>query len=175
MSEEEKLGSSAIPEIYYDVIARIVPGALVLGVYRWEDIAKGFNAGTLSVGLIFSYMAGLMLNLVAERFWHFIYFRWKSKLWASAQARSTDGELWLWIRGIPLIDRNLYTKMMAEKMLFASLSVGSLLMWVVPPPEFVAQHVGWWNSLILFAIFSACMFRVNTWLSWHMRKYKMPP
>ena len=73
--------TSAIPEIYYDLIARIVPGTIALGVYGWGEINKGFDLGKLSLGLIFSYMTGLMLNLLAEQFWHFIFFRWRSKLW----------------------------------------------------------------------------------------------
>ena len=166
--------TSAIPEIYYDLIARIVPGTIALGVYGWGEINKGFDLGKLSLGLIFSYMTGLMLNLLAEQFWHFILFRWRSKLWKSAKARKTDGELWLWIRSIPLIDRNLYTKMMAEKSLFASLTVGSLIMFCVPPP-ILPRHLVGFASVISFVIFSACMFRVNTWLSWHMREYRLSP
>ncbi len=174
MSGETKIEASAIPEIYYDLIARIVPGALILGTYGWGQIDKGFDVGKLGVGLLFSYMLGLLLNLAAERFWHYAYFNWRTKLWKSARDRKTDGELWLWIRRIPLVDRNLYTKMMAEKTLFSSLSIASLVMFVAPPYEFVVHDIRWWHSALLFTIFSACMFRVNTFLSWHMREYKQP-
>ena len=175
MSEETKIQASAIPEIYYDIIARIVPGALILVAYRWKDIDRGFDAGMLTVGLLFSYILGLVLSLLAARLWDCTYLKWRSKLWKNAKERKTDGDLWLWIRSLPLVDRNLYTKMMAEKTLFCSLSVGSFLMCFVPPSEFVV-HIGRWYSAGLFAIvsaiFSACMFCENTFLSWNMRRSK---
>jgi hypothetical protein len=177
MSEETKIEASAIPEIYYDLISRIVPGALILVAYRWKDIDKGFHAGMLTVGLLFSYVLGLVLNLTAARFWDCTYFKWRSKLRKDAKERKTDAELWLWIRSLPLVDRKLYTKMMAEKKLFSSLTFGSLWMCFVPPSEFV-EHIGRWCSALLFAVvsavFFACMLRVNTFLSWHMRQSKKP-
>src|SRR6266478_964898 len=175
MSEGAKIEASTVPEIYYDIIARIVPGALILIAYKWKDIDKGLGAGMLTVGLLFSYILGLVLNLFAARFWDCIYFKWRNKLWKNAKERKTDGDLWLWIRSLPIIDRNLYTKMMAEKTLFSSLSFGSLCMCFVPPSEFV-MYIGRWYSAwffaIFFAVFSACMFRVNTFLSSNMREYK---
>lgn len=175
MSEETRIEASTIPEIYYDLIARVVPGALILVAYGWKDIDKGFNAGMLTVGLIFSYILGLVLSLGAALLWDCTYLKWRSKFWQNARERKTDGDLWLWIRSLRLVDRNLYTKMMAEKTLFCSLSVGSLLMCFAPPPECVV-HIGRWYSAGLLAscsvIFSMCMFRVNTFLSWNMRECK---
>ena len=177
MAEETKIEASAIPEIYYDLIARIVPGALILVAYTWKDIEKGFHAGMLTLGLLFSYTLGLVLQLLAARFWECTCLKWRRKLWKNPKKRKTGGELWLWIRSLPLVDRMLYTKMMAEKTLFSSLSFGSLCMCFVPPCEFVV-HVGRWYSACLFAIISAvffaCMLRVDTFLTWHMREYKKP-
>src|SRR6266567_4963886 len=151
MSEETTTQASAIPEIYYDILARVVPGALILIAYTWKDIGKDFHTSNLTVGLLFSYILGLSLNLVAERFWYYA-FKSRRKIWKGKKQDKTDSDLWLWIRSLPLVDRNLYTKMMAEKMLFSSLNVGSLCMCFVPP--FVA-HIGRWYSAGLFAIFSA--------------------
>ena len=47
MSEESPEKGSAIPVIYYDIIARILPGALILGTYfGWEDL----DSNKLGVG-----------------------------------------------------------------------------------------------------------------------------
>jgi hypothetical protein len=60
------------------------------------------------------------------KFWNVVFFKrqdfWQ-KYWQNANRYKSDGDLWLWIRDLRLVDRNLYTKMMAEKMLFSSLSV----------------------------------------------------
>ena len=172
MSDGTKLETSAIPEIYYDLIARIVPGALFLSVYGWKEIDKTFDAAKISFALVLSYLIGLVLNLLAGRFWHFAFFKRREKLGKRAQTVRSDGELWLWIRNLPLVDRNLYTKMMAEKMLFSSLSIASLITSLIilvrPPPESVFHDVSRCYSVIpiaFFAFFSWCMFRVNEWLS----------
>jgi hypothetical protein len=176
MSEETKTQASAIPEIYYDILARVVPGALILIAYAWKDIGKDFHTSNLSVGLLFSYILGLSLNLVAERFWYYV-FKSRRKIWKEKKRDKTDSDLWLWIRSLPLVDRNLYTKMMAEKMLFSSLSIGSLFMCFVPPSEFVVQ-IGWPHSALLlallFAFFSYGMLRVRGWLLFHMREHEKP-
>ncbi len=175
MSDETKIEASAIPEIYYDLIARVVPGALILVAYGLNDIGKGFTAGMLTIGLLFSYILGLVLSLGAALLWEYTYSKWRSKFWKNAKERTTDGDLWLWIRRLRLVDRNLYTKMMAEKTLFCSLSVGSLCMCFAPPSQLVV-HVGRVYSAGLLAsssvICSMCMFRVNTFLSWNMREFK---
>src|SRR6266480_5978294 len=130
MSEETNLKGSAIPEIYYDVIARVVPGALILGTYcGWKGLD---DLNKLGIGLIFSYTLGLVLDVLESpysRFWLWLY----PKLWKTYKKRKTNDQLWQWIRDLPLIDRTLYTKMMAEKILFSSLSIGTLLMFIVPP------------------------------------------
>ena len=88
----------------------------------------------LGIGLIFSYTLGLVLDVLESpysRFWLWLY----PKLWKTYKKRKTNDQLWQWIRDLPLIDRTLYTKMMAEKILFSSLSIGTLLMCIVPPSE----------------------------------------
>jgi hypothetical protein len=168
MSEDTKLGTSAIPEIYYDLIARIVPGALFLSVYGWKQIDERFDAGKLSFALILSYLIGLVLNLLAGRFWHFAFFKRRKRLGKRAQTVRSDGELWLWIRNLSPGDRNRYTKMIAEKMLFSSLSIASLITSLVilvrPPYECAFHDVSRCYSVIpiaFFAFFSWCMFRIN--------------
>jgi len=73
MSGETTTQASAIPEIYYDILARVVPGALILIAYAWKDIDKDFHTSNLTLGLLFSYILGLSLNLVAERFWYYAF------------------------------------------------------------------------------------------------------
>ena len=191
MSEETELAGSAIPQVYYDIIARVVPGALVLGTYYgWEKIENGFDASKLGVGLIFSYMLGLVLDVIEGRFWRFCFWL-GSKLPKKAKRRKTNDELWQWIRSRPrLVDRNLYTKMMAEKILFSSLSIGTLLMCIVPPSECARTlfsslsirallrcifpptecgvYIGRWWFALPFVLFAWCMSRIHKWLSSNM-------
>jgi len=177
MTEEPKKEASAIPEIYYDIIARIVPGALILAAYTSRDINERLDTAKLTVGLLLSYMLGLVLNLLAERLWHWTYLKWRTNLWKNPKERKTDRDLWRWIRSLPLVDRNLYTKMMAEQKLFSTLSVGTFFMCFAPPCELVTQIDRGYSTLlfaILCVIFSKCFFRENTFLSSNMRQYNKP-
>ena len=190
MSEETSLKGSAIPEIYYDIIARVVPGALILGTYcRWKGLD---DLNKLGIGLIFSYMLGLVLDVLEgpySRFWLWLC----RKLWKHTQ-RKTNDQLWKWIRDRPLIDRTLYTKMMAEKILFSSLSMGTLLMCIVPPSEGARTlfsslsictvftcifpptecdvYVGRWWFAVPFVLFAWCMSRINKSLSSNISRHQ---
>ena len=163
MSEETNLKGSAIPEIYYDIIARVVPGALILGTYYgWQDL----DLNKLGVGLIFSYMLGLVLDVVESPYSHVWLWVWS---WVKHNKRKTNDQLWQWIRGLPLTDRTLYTKMMAEKILFSSLSIGTLLMWIFPPKDVCVDR--WWFG-VAFVLFVWCMSCINKSLSSNMSHYK---
>lgn len=75
---------NVVPEVYFDLIARVPPGAFVVvclwALYRWKTGSKiiflEFNAGTATVALILllgaSYSVGLLLGpagrLLTERF-----------------------------------------------------------------------------------------------------------
>ena len=172
MSDNDEVSASAVPEVYYDIIARIIPGTLALWIYGWTDVEKGFDFAKLSIGLVLSYTIGLTLNMivnaVAQPLWKAFQ---KRAEWIRNRTknRRDDGELWLWIRKLPLRDRNLYTKMMAEKALFSSLATISLSAAVIPPRS-AQLHISRWWAPLAFSICLAFRFRVNTWLSWHMRK-----
>jgi hypothetical protein len=174
MSEETSLKGSAIPEIYYDIIARVVPGALILGTYYgWQD----FDLSKLGIGLIFFYMLGLVLDVVERPFWRFWFWLW-SKLCKKAKKCETNDQLLEGIRHLPPIDRTLYTKMMAEKTLFSSLSIGALVMCLAPPNECVVHirqwhfHIERWLFAFLYVVFTACMLSIRKSVSSNISKHK---
>lgn len=164
MSEEMGLKGSAIPEIYYDVIARVIPGALILGTYHgWRDL----DLNTAGVGLILSYLLGLILDMLESpysRFWLWVWSIFPTN-------RKTNDELWQWLRDLPLRDRILYTKMMAEKILFSSLSIGALLMCIFPPADCCVYPVRW-SFAVAFVIFIWCMSRINRSLSANAERHR---
>ena len=147
----------------------------------------------LGIGLIFSYTLGLVLDVLESpysRFWLWLY----PKLWKTYKKRKTNDQLWQWIRDLPLIDRTLYTKMMAERILFSSLSIGTLLMCIVPPSECARilfsslsfytlfrcifppsdchVYVGRWWFAVPFVLFAWCMSRINKSLSSNASRHR---
>jgi len=67
MSEEalEKT-SSVLPEAWYDLIARIVPGALAVFITFKKPPTSSSQLGGLVIGLVIFYVVGTFLNIFSE-------------------------------------------------------------------------------------------------------------
>ena len=66
MTDDGEVGASVVPEVYYDLIARIIPGVLVLWIYGWADVEEGVDVPRLSIGLVLAYTIGLSLNMIVD-------------------------------------------------------------------------------------------------------------
>lgn len=86
MSEEKPLSAwSAVPEIGYDVLARMMPGAMAIGIaigsyacFRywlrppaldWDSIARGISAWVLLALIVACWVLGLLLTPIGGMFW----------------------------------------------------------------------------------------------------------
>src|SRR5882757_5259341 len=57
-----------IPELQYDVIARIIPGTAIVAIYTLKidhHALEGFSG--ISLGLVFGYIVGFLLELTSLR------------------------------------------------------------------------------------------------------------
>jgi hypothetical protein len=116
----EKL-SGIIPQFYYDLIARVTPGAvftIVLGAAYWPDFPLNYNGPTLTVITLFvaSYLFGLVLDFSSEFLHREIggrLLKWHTDddLWDAIEQNSTGDDPWAHSM------MSVLTKMMAERTL----------------------------------------------------------
>jgi hypothetical protein len=125
-----------IPEVYFDIIARLVPGAVVIGLYLMHDHKSIDGLGEAFFGLVFSYALGLFLEtisgLVIEN------YVWQPLL----KKLNQNGKLlqickthlfWKTIRANSEVPNTIKKKVLAERYLFRSLLFAAFLMLIVPP------------------------------------------
>jgi hypothetical protein len=64
-------GASVVPTLYYDIIARIIPGSAFIAAVSWDKshaVPEWINAGQVGSGLLFvcfSYLAGMLLTSIS--------------------------------------------------------------------------------------------------------------
>jgi hypothetical protein len=123
------------PELYFDILVRLFPGAVFLGLY----VLPSLQVPITGVGLVFlvmaAYVLGFVIELGSDAIWHLLVGHWaisrnrrsgKVSLW-------DDDKIWEWLRALPDRDRLMRTKMMAEKALFQSLmAIASMAVLFVP-------------------------------------------
>jgi hypothetical protein len=137
--EELKSLQAAVPQIFYDLIGRIIPGAAMVSSYTFNATTfKEMTLATELLGLMVCYLIGFILQMLGSELWSIVaYPRFKSlgKHFEYFKIDPEDSELWHWIhtKTTPL-NRDLFFKRMAEKTMLWSLSIGSLV-WIAIPPK----------------------------------------
>jgi hypothetical protein len=129
MSESESKFSefsALIPEIYYDIIARLIPGLSII----WINFSNLFEHSILIV-VILGYVIGITSHIIVT-------------IVVDRLTKSTDDIEWKWIRHLANIsDRNIYAKAMAEKSMFKNFTLVSIIILLI----YLFQH---WNSLTIY-------------------------
>jgi hypothetical protein len=161
--------ASLIPEFYYDLIARVLPGASIAFVYGWLGPDQAANFGTISLAAFLCYVLGLTLDALTDRLF----------LWARPLTRhinflrvEDDDTLWSWTRSLPTVEQIPLKKMFAEKILFRVLTFASLVSLVVPPPVLQGNRYRIAISLAFSALFLLCYITLYYWVSYIKRDYE---
>ncbi len=66
MSEEQEITQKAgglLPEVYYDIIGRVIPGAIILGLYGYPYIPKPYTSMVFLGCIISAYIFGLAVDV----------------------------------------------------------------------------------------------------------------
>jgi hypothetical protein len=168
VSESPGTGSnvaSLIPEFYYDLIGRVVPGVLVGFLYGWGGDIQFTNFGTISVGIVLAYFLGLTLDVFSDRLFYRAY-RMLSPLikYVSFLRVEDDGSLWNWTRALPTVEQIPLKKMFAEKVLFRIAAFVALVSVFVPPPIFKNCPYRIWIALIFAGLFFFCLHGMYRWM-----------
>jgi hypothetical protein len=166
---------SSIPEIYFDIIARVVPGAIGIGLYNFESLAPNLTTPTVSFVLVCSYFLGMLLHVVGDSIWSGIFYRWQPAIGKRISFFRFHGilSLWEWIRGLLPADRAVFTKMMAERSMFQGASLVALAA-VFYPPQLICKNyheAAWHITVPSFFVLFYGMIVVHKWVSWNKDIY----
>jgi hypothetical protein len=65
---------SSVPEIYFDIIGRVIPGSVAIGLYQFDSLTHTLNTPTVSFALVASYFLGMILDIVGSRLWELLFY-----------------------------------------------------------------------------------------------------
>ncbi len=159
-----------VPEVYFDLIARVVPGVLVIVAISVDaDFTGGLpdvgKFGLVLIGLLCAYAVGFVFDVAGDTISDALILLWNAtrhlKVRRSLEiCRTIDG----------IDDQRLapvLTKLMAEKVLVRSLCLLSIT--ALAFPAWPAQTDLWWAKLLSAAVFGILVIRME----YHLRT-RMP-
>lgn len=155
MAADEKL--SVIPEVYFDIIGRLIPGGLLLGVYFFRNLKEDLNFPTTVFAFICSYSIGFSLNILGEFISVIV-----SKIEYIFKEKPVETEdIWGKIRkDLRESDKVLMIKLYAEFAMFKSLTIGIIICMIYRPNIF--DYIITWKyvtgSCLLSLFFLFCSF-----------------
>ena len=119
----EKL-SGLVPEVWFDLIARVIPGAIILFVSTQSTAISNVTIGGLAIGIVVVYLIGMVFDLCSS-----ICFEWVFAACAKlAPGLFVPGaKIWKAIDTLPRAAHGLLVKMMAEGIMFRSLFTFGLI------------------------------------------------
>lgn len=172
ISEPESTVVSLIPEFYYDLIGRVLPGTLLAFLYLWPKSAEVAHFGTIRVAVAASscYLLGLTLDVFTEQVFHYTHrlLRPLTKRFPFFRVED-DGTLWSWTRTLPVGEQILIKKMFAEKALFRIATFASLVFAVSPPRILREFPYPITISLICAGVFLFCVITMHKFISFNKR------
>jgi hypothetical protein len=113
--------SGFIPEVWFDLIGRVVPGTVIVLAAFQTDVfrdLKDLTLGNLAVGLVVVYVVGLVFDVVSDGLFGWI-FSALAQRWEKAFYSNKD--LWEKAESRPANQRNVIIKIVAEGTLLKSL------------------------------------------------------
>lgn len=124
---------SLIPEIFFDIIGRVIPGLILIILYQLPTCAMQITNLDIALELIASYVIGFLLEIITQTIEYVIYLGVRSvpiKIICHNYCY-TDNKLWKCIRKSGNYLNSI--KMMAEKSMFRSLTLVAIIIFIWPP------------------------------------------
>lgn len=153
---------SLIPDLYYDILSRIIPGIIFVAAYNFDDFKGSLNIQLIALGLILSYLIGFVFYIVTAFLWHHLFYRFKRLV--SFFFRKIEyiyiSEVWRVIRfEVPAVYVKPVIKVVAELSMFRTFTIIPILFFIYRPKVLssFSQFVYVLLLLVSFAIFSLCM------------------
>jgi hypothetical protein len=156
---------SKIPYVFYDIIARIVPGMFIVGIYMAHDEERFKSIGSAIFGIVFAYVLGFCFNVISKGP-DWIYLNLKNKI---AKKPVSEKEMWTWTREDLSLPEVLKIKMMAERSFFLSLLLASILMCFWSP---IILKTHRWAAPLAIPVFVAGFYGKTENISKRVREYQ---
>jgi hypothetical protein len=166
--------SDYIPEFYFDIIARLVPGGLTCIIYGWQSLGTLGSAFSILIGLVVSYFLGILLDVVSDLVLGRLVFRWfisALKKFVRLYTFMPDNELWLLIRQLPEKQVIIFNKMMAEKAMLRSAILVNIIAFFYPP-SLIPAHRTLLVCFISLIVLLLCHFMLQLYVSERIRNSK---
>jgi hypothetical protein len=177
MAEKEFSLTPNIPNFYYDIMTRIIPGCVLIGSY--SDFGKiSISEFQSSVFFLLSaYLLGYVLNLFSVDIWDKVFYtrKYSTKVFKKLNGYN-ERDVWDLIRKkVQPENRDILIKMLSEFLMMKSLSLVAAIWLISPPnlfskihnlpfPGIILNTFGKCPRLlpaILFAIILRCVYRAN--------------
>jgi len=158
-----------IPEIYFDIIARIIPGALTILIYFGDRVLQDSNFLRIIASLLFSYLIGIILDIVSDIVLNRIIFRPFFILLKIIRIELlSDSILWIKIRNLRADQILVFNKMMAEKAMLRSIILVNLVIFFYRPSLFQSDHFFLLGGVSLAVLF-LCHFSLQLYVTERIR------
>jgi preprotein translocase subunit Sss1 len=110
--------SGFIPEVWFDLSARVVPGAVIVLASSPTDFVWGKSFCRVALGLVIVYVVGFAVDVASEGIFGWVFWP-LNKWWPNCFLRYR--QLWDDIERLAADQRNVIVKMAAEAVLLRSL------------------------------------------------------
>ena len=152
---------SLIPEFFFDVIARLIPGVVMVYLIGWTKLEDELTVQAIFFSILISYLIGYILNIISSIIWDLLLFSHKKMLniFKGFTTPHTLQEIWdISYEKVNPIERLKILKMIAEFQMFRSLSIIPIFLIFysehIAPPSALNSP---WTQLALFILFVVCM------------------
>lgn len=165
--DEKTLGKikDTIPEIYFDIIARIIPGALSILVFVGERVLIDNGFLRIVSCLLFSYLCGIVIDISSDMILNRILFRPFFLLFKLFRIPIlSDSILWIKIRKLQEKQGLVFNKMMAEKAMLRGIILLNLVVLFVRPSQIKTNHSFLW-AIASLSIFLFCHFSLQLYIT----------
>jgi hypothetical protein len=115
----EKVGG-LLPEVFFDIIGRVIPGSIILGLYGFGLLGVDQKAIEAVAWILSAYLIGFSIDIFMNGLLTLVGLLDNSKRIKK-------------IKKLSQYDRSVIVKIIAEEVLFSSCSLISLVTIIVPP------------------------------------------
>ena len=133
--------TSRVPELHFDLLARVIPGALTLAFYLGHRSDLLSSVGNVALGMIAAYAVGFTIHLIAlPLFCYLLFDRLCRRFYRPSNGWPVDsGRMWRHRAELTGEQKDLFLKRLGERNMFLCLMFVSLVSIVIPPP--IAQSL----------------------------------
>lgn len=164
--------NSLIPEFYYDLICRIVPGVILCFIFGWSVQDNLVPLGELSgailapLAFVLSYATGFVLDIFSGsilRFPNWMFFKGLSRITRRDKRMVWETNVWQVILSVEDdAHRSKLKKMMAERAVLRNLLVLSVVVWL--SGSWPMSCMKWEHNTVIVLVLCGVYYQMEFWV-----------